>query len=170
LGAKAYRRPGRRKLDSYQEFGKGVEMAGKFEITKDHAGKFRFHLKAPNGEIIAASQGYESKANAEKGIEAIKTHTRLVPRWRTIPASAARGTPTAPAASNTGMDDDECQALRAEGLDPDDPAVIAALDLVRWELSLGAAPTAATAANSDTRRRCPLPTWDGKGVTGAGFE
>jgi uncharacterized protein len=49
-------------------------MAAKFEITKDHAGKFRFHLKAPNGEIIAASQGYETKANAEKGIEAIKTH------------------------------------------------------------------------------------------------
>jgi uncharacterized protein YegP (UPF0339 family) len=33
-----------------------------------------FHLKAPNGEIIAASQGYESKPNAEKGIEAIKKH------------------------------------------------------------------------------------------------
>ena len=49
-------------------------MAAKFEISKDHAGKFRFHLKAPNGEIIAASQGYETKANAEKGIEAIKTH------------------------------------------------------------------------------------------------
>ena len=48
-------------------------MAAKFEISKDHAGKFRFHLKAPNGEIIAASQGYETKANAEKGIEAIKT-------------------------------------------------------------------------------------------------
>ena len=52
----------------------GETMAAKFEISKDHAGKFRFHLKAPNGEIIAASQGYESKANAEKGIEAIKTH------------------------------------------------------------------------------------------------
>jgi hypothetical protein len=49
-------------------------MAAKFEISKDHTGKFRFHLKAPNGEIIAASQGYETKANAEKGIEAIKTH------------------------------------------------------------------------------------------------
>jgi uncharacterized protein YegP (UPF0339 family) len=49
-------------------------MAAKFEMTKDHAGKFRFHLKAPNGEIIAASQGYETKASAEKGIEAIKTH------------------------------------------------------------------------------------------------
>jgi uncharacterized protein YegP (UPF0339 family) len=49
-------------------------MAAKFEISKDHAGKFRFHLKAPNGEIIAASQGYKSKASAEKDIEAIKTH------------------------------------------------------------------------------------------------
>jgi uncharacterized protein len=36
--------------------------------TADH------HLKAPNGEIIAASQGYETKASAEKGIEAIKAH------------------------------------------------------------------------------------------------
>jgi uncharacterized protein YegP (UPF0339 family) len=49
-------------------------MAAKFEITTDKAGKVRFHLKAPNGEVIAASQGYETKANAEKGIEAIKTH------------------------------------------------------------------------------------------------
>lgn len=48
-------------------------MATKFEITKDHAGKLRFDLKAPNGEIIGASQGYETKANAEKGIGAIKT-------------------------------------------------------------------------------------------------
>lgn len=49
-------------------------MAAKFEIIKDHAGKFRFHLKAPNGEIIAASQGYETKASAERGVEAIKAH------------------------------------------------------------------------------------------------
>ena len=52
----------------------GEAVAAKFEISKDHAGKFRFHLKAPNGEIIAASQGYETNASAEKGIEAIKTH------------------------------------------------------------------------------------------------
>lgn len=49
-------------------------MAAKSEISKDHAGKYRFHLKAPNGEIIAAGQGYETKANSERGIEAIKTH------------------------------------------------------------------------------------------------
>jgi hypothetical protein len=30
-----------------------------------------------------------------------------------------------------GVDAEEAQAVRAEGLDPDDPAVIAAIDLVR---------------------------------------
>jgi uncharacterized protein len=49
-------------------------MAAKFEISTDKSGKFRFHLKAANGEIIAASQGYETKANAEKGIESVKTN------------------------------------------------------------------------------------------------
>jgi uncharacterized protein len=34
-------------------------MAAKFEISKDTAGKFRFHLKAANGEIIASGQGYK---------------------------------------------------------------------------------------------------------------
>ena len=48
-------------------------MAAKFEVSKDKAGKFRFHLKAANGEIIAASQAYETKASAEKGIESVKT-------------------------------------------------------------------------------------------------
>jgi len=31
---------------------------------------------------------------------------------------------------------EERHAVRADGLDPDDPAVVAALDLVRWALSL----------------------------------
>ena len=34
----------------------GAGMAAKFELSKDKAGKFRFHLKSANGEIIAASQ------------------------------------------------------------------------------------------------------------------
>jgi uncharacterized protein YegP (UPF0339 family) len=47
-------------------------MAGKFEITKDKAGKFRFRLKAANGEIIATSEAYESKASAKNGIESVQ--------------------------------------------------------------------------------------------------
>ena len=34
--------------------------------------------------------------------------------------------------------------MRAEGLDPDDPAVVAVLDLVRWELSLRRVPGVAS--------------------------
>jgi hypothetical protein len=36
-----------------------------------------------------------------------------------------------------GVDAEEAAAAQAEGLDPDAPPVIAAIDLVRWELSLG---------------------------------
>jgi uncharacterized protein YegP (UPF0339 family) len=46
--------------------------AARFEISKDKAGKYRFHLRAGNGGIIVASQAYERKANAEKGIRAVK--------------------------------------------------------------------------------------------------
>lgn len=45
---------------------------GKFEIFSDKAGAYRFHLKAPNGEIIAASQSYSSKSACMKGIESVR--------------------------------------------------------------------------------------------------
>lgn len=47
-------------------------MAGKFELYTDKAGKYRFRLKAGNGEIIAASEAYNSKASALNGIESIR--------------------------------------------------------------------------------------------------
>jgi uncharacterized protein YegP (UPF0339 family) len=47
-------------------------MAAKFELYKDRGGKYRFRLKAPNGQIIASSEGYNSKASAKNGIESIK--------------------------------------------------------------------------------------------------
>ncbi|TQC43286.1 DUF1508 domain-containing protein [Rhodococcus sp. WS4] len=54
-------------------------MTAKFELFKDAAGKFRFHLKAANGEIIAASQGYTSKAAAQTGIASIKDNAAAAP-------------------------------------------------------------------------------------------
>ena len=47
-------------------------MAGKFELYKDSGGKFRFRLKASNGQIIATGEAYESKASALKGIESVR--------------------------------------------------------------------------------------------------
>ena len=47
-------------------------MAGKFELYKDNAGKFRFRLKASNGQIIAVGEAYETKAAAQNGIESVQ--------------------------------------------------------------------------------------------------
>ena len=38
-----------------------------FEWFKDAGGKFRFRLKAPNGEIIATSEAYISKDGCFNG-------------------------------------------------------------------------------------------------------
>jgi uncharacterized protein YegP (UPF0339 family) len=44
----------------------------KFQVYKDNAGKFRFHLYARNGEIIAeSSEGYESKDACLNGIAVV---------------------------------------------------------------------------------------------------
>lgn len=47
-------------------------MAGKFEVYKDAGGKYRFRLKAANGEIIAASEAYTTKASALGGVDSVK--------------------------------------------------------------------------------------------------
>ena len=44
----------------------------KFEIFLDKAGEYRFNLKARNGEIILASEGYKAKKSCENGIESVK--------------------------------------------------------------------------------------------------
>ena len=46
-------------------------MAGKFEVYKDKAGEFRFRLKAGNGQIILASEGYKQRASAMNGIKSV---------------------------------------------------------------------------------------------------
>jgi uncharacterized protein len=51
---------------------KGTGMAGKFELYTDSAGKYRFRLKANNGEIIAVGEAYGSKTAAMSGIDSIK--------------------------------------------------------------------------------------------------
>lgn len=47
-------------------------MAAKFELFQDKAGQYRFNLKAGNGEVIATSESYASKASAKNGIESVK--------------------------------------------------------------------------------------------------
>lgn len=44
----------------------------KFEVYADKAGEFRFRLKARNGEVIATSEGYKTKASCLNGIASVK--------------------------------------------------------------------------------------------------
>jgi uncharacterized protein YegP (UPF0339 family)/menaquinone-dependent protoporphyrinogen IX oxidase len=53
------------------------EKEGVFEIILDAANKFRFHLKAGNGQIIAVSQGYVAKESAINGIDSIKKNAQI---------------------------------------------------------------------------------------------
>ena len=47
-------------------------MAAKFVLKKGSTGKFSFSLVATNGQVIATSEAYESKASAVNGIESVK--------------------------------------------------------------------------------------------------
>jgi uncharacterized protein len=47
-------------------------MAGKFEIKAGKTGKFRFNLKASNGQVILSSEAYESASAAKKGIASVQ--------------------------------------------------------------------------------------------------
>jgi len=49
-------------------------MAGKFELFTDKGGQWRFNLKASNGQVIASSEGYASKASALNGIASVKSN------------------------------------------------------------------------------------------------
>ncbi|MBU2019026.1 MAG: YegP family protein [Bacteroidetes bacterium] len=45
---------------------------GKFSIKTGKNGDYYFNLKAVNGQIILASQGYSNKAGCENGIESVR--------------------------------------------------------------------------------------------------
>lgn len=49
---------------------------GKFVITKRANGEFQFNLKAGNGQVILASEGYTTKSACENGIESVKKNSQ----------------------------------------------------------------------------------------------
>jgi hypothetical protein len=55
----------------------------KFEVYADKAGKFRFRLKAKNGQIIAVGEAYETKKAALAGVASVKKNA---PAAKTVEA------------------------------------------------------------------------------------
>jgi len=48
-------------------------VPGKFVIKKGTTGKFRFNLLSTNGQVVATSEAYNSKASALGGVRAVKS-------------------------------------------------------------------------------------------------
>jgi uncharacterized protein YegP (UPF0339 family) len=48
-------------------------MPGKFTVKKGSTGKFRFSLLSTNGQIVATSEAYNTKASAMNGIRSVKS-------------------------------------------------------------------------------------------------
>ena len=47
---------------------------GKYELYKTDSGKYRFRLKAANGENILSSQSYASRSGAVNGVKSVRTN------------------------------------------------------------------------------------------------
>ena len=60
------------KLENQTEAGFETATNPKFEMYQDKAGEYRFRLKARNGEIIAVSEGYTTKASCLNGIDSVR--------------------------------------------------------------------------------------------------
>ena len=76
-------------------------MSAKFTVFLDKAGKFRFNLKAANGEIIAASESYPDKKCALKGIASIAKNASIAKIVDTTidPKAAPKNLKSKPAAA-----------------------------------------------------------------------
>jgi len=48
-------------------------VPGKFVVKKGTTGKFRFNLLSTNGQVVATSEAYNSKASAMGGIRAVRS-------------------------------------------------------------------------------------------------
>lgn len=61
-------------------------MAGKYILKNTSEGQFMFNLKAGNGEVILTSERYTTKANAENGIESVRTNSIIDERYDRLTA------------------------------------------------------------------------------------
>ena len=61
-----------------EEDEKPASRAGSFEVYMDAKGKYRFRMKAANGQTIAVSQAYKKKESCLKGIESVRKNAEAI--------------------------------------------------------------------------------------------
>jgi uncharacterized protein YegP (UPF0339 family) len=94
----------------------------KFQIYKDNAGTFRFHLNARNGEIIAdSSEGYETKAACLNGIAVVEQsgNAEIKDLTKTEESTAKNTEDTATAMSAEAKTPQSSEMFKPEGITVD---------------------------------------------------
>jgi len=52
-------------------------VAGTFEVYEDKSGKYRYRLKAGNGEIILTGEAYNTRSACIEGVESVKKNSQI---------------------------------------------------------------------------------------------
>lgn len=55
------------------------QIDSRYDKFQTAGGKYRFNLKAANGEIIGVSESYESAAGRDNGVASVKTNAPIAP-------------------------------------------------------------------------------------------
>ena len=83
-------------------------MPGKFVVKKGTTGKFRFNLVSTNGQVVATSEAYNSKAAAMGGIRSVKSlaadaaiEDQTTKEWATAESARKAATSVKKAAKKT---------------------------------------------------------------------
>ena len=59
-------------LNGIESVKENCMVPGRFETYQDKADKYRFRLKAANGQVIGVGEAYETEASLANGIESVK--------------------------------------------------------------------------------------------------
>ena len=74
-GIDSVRRSAPSDIEDLTDSDSGTVKHPKWQLYLDRAGEYRFRLKAKNGEIILASEGYRSKSGALNGIDSVRRNS-----------------------------------------------------------------------------------------------
>jgi large subunit ribosomal protein L21 len=87
------------------EDGSEVKGGKGFEIYEDHAGKWRWRLRASNGELVAVSeQGFASKSGVVKALDVVRRNTAAAEGYTEPDAADESTTEAAPKRTRTKKD------------------------------------------------------------------
>ena len=59
-------------MNGIESVQKNSQSDERYDSYEDKAGKYRFRLKAANGDVIGASEAYTSEAGCKAGIDSVK--------------------------------------------------------------------------------------------------